>query len=914
MCTSISVIKQSKLILLITCFIFVLSACACTTSENHSTQNRDTFEFYKTSEHYAIDGSLSESFWVNGEPLVGFRVDSDPEQIPVENTEVYLAYSTNALLAAFVCEEKMIDKLTEAIVSSGLKAWKGDYCELQVFSRPETPYYSPFLQRLDYKNANNKARTQRHFTITAAGAKQEGNIYKVGPHTSYITDDSWECEWQAAVTMLKDRYIIELSIPWSEIGGFPQPGHSFRLGFIRHRSETIREISRFNWYSGENFQVETFDPAHFIQEHPVMFAPVVFHDDHAKIKRYVETTDPWTVKRDRTEYKNVLTGRTVELRAAHFYLGIRGFLLPDSIKNLYTDETWALEEDNFIDELGNAGALGPFLPGFLNQKGDAALDSLYKRYGMKFTYHGSVSGKRAMDAGATILRPRGTPAFFDPVYAGLKNSMLEEWLKKYGTKPWLFDIRGQDEPFNQIATIRMPGMYERVNKELMEEYGVDMGVPPGIPGIPYQDQAIDENSRTVADHATALSRIATFRWLNKRFYEVAKDEYEIVRKYAPGKLYQAYNRNAVADMDFLDQSLIYEVTDYFSADPYSSFNIYVYGTARSRYHVGFTGKFVTDLAAGKPTQMIIQGCEMIQRLSTPKNIREWTSQAAKAGVTMLDWWGNPRLHYPEVYHEMLRLSKLWKNLPALDIPVSSDIAVLFSDDSRVAAGDEGLQSHYTLHALLGEKAGAWFSFISENHVRRGLQSLTGKKLIIAPQCAYLSKAFAQNLIDQVENGAVLIILDPDALTYDIESGSLSQERMGLLGIPVGEKREAFELIPTQESRKRFAISRALPLRPMKCRTTLNARVLDVPGDARVLFTYPDGSSAAYSRTVGNGEVIVFGAMPFNDSELAIVDSGWDDFFVSVINELGIDRDLPLWKFMFSADGGEVKTHELLISR
>ena len=899
---------------MIACFIFLMCAYACTTSENYITRNRDTFEFYKTGERYIIDGNLNETFWKNAEPLGGFRIDSDPERIPVENTEVYLAYSTDALLAAFVCEKKMIEKLNEKIASSGLNVWKGDYCELQVFSRPETPYYSPFLQRLDFKNANDKARTQRHFTITAVGEKQEGNIYKVGPHTSYITDDSWECEWQASVSRQKGRYIIELSIPWSEIGGFPQPGHIFKLGFIRHRRETVREISRFNWYTGVNFQVESFDPLHFIQEHPVMFAPVVFHDNHAVIKRYVETTDPWKVIRTHTEYESVLTGRTVELRAAHFYLGIRGFLLPDSIKNLYTDETWALEEDNFIDELGNAGAFGPFLPGFLNQKGEAALDSLYKRYGMKFTYHGYVSGKKALDGGATILRPRGTPAFFDPVYAGLKNSMLEKWLKNYGKKPWLFDIRGQDEPFNQIATIRMPGMYERVNKELMEEYGVDMGVPLGVPGIPYQDQAIDENSHTVADHATALSRIAIFRRLNKRFYEIAKDEYEIVRKYAPGKLYQAYNRNAVADMDFLDQSLIYDVTDYFSADPYPSFNIYVYGSARSRYHVGFTGKLVTDLAAGKPTQMIIQGCEMIQRLSTPENIREWTSQAAKAGVTMLDWWGNPRLHYPEVYHEMLRLSKLWKNLPALDIPSSSDIAVLFSDDSRAAAGDEGLHSHYTLHSLIGEKAGAWFSYISENHVRRGLQSLDGKKLIIATQCAYLSKTFAENLIGQVENGAVLIILDPDALTYDIESGSLSQERMRLLGIPLCEKREAQELKPTQESGKRFTIDRALPLRPMKCRTTLNARVLDVPGDARVLFTYPDGKPAAFSRTLGKGEVIVFGAMPFNDSELAVEDSGWGDFFVSIIDELGIDSDLPLWKFMFPVEGGEVETHELLISR
>src|SRR5512136_1679852 len=111
-------------------------------------------------------------------------------------------------------------------------------------------------------------------------------------------------------------------------------------------------------------------------------------------------------------------------------------------------------------------------------------------------------------------------------------------------------------------------------------------------------------------------------------------------------------------MDFLDQALLWDYTDYYSADPYPSFCIYVYGAARSRYHVGFTSKLVTDLAAGKPTQMIIQGCEMIQRLSTVENVREWASQAAKAGVTMLDWWGTPRLDHPAVYREMIRLSRL----------------------------------------------------------------------------------------------------------------------------------------------------------------------------------------------------------------------------------------------------------------
>ncbi|MFC1508271.1 beta-galactosidase trimerization domain-containing protein [Candidatus Omnitrophota bacterium] len=885
----------------------VLLVFSCSSPKNMTDSIKHAFTINKTADDAGIDGILNEPHWKDSNTLGDFRIDADPERIPDVTTGVSAAYNDKALLVAFTCEETM----AESSAKTGNR--KKDYCELQVFSRPETPYYSPFIQRLDYKNASDSMRTQRFFIVTATGDRRDGNIYKTGPHTPYITDDSWEGDWESSVSADKDGYTVEMSIPWDTIGGMPQPGHTFKLQFVRHRNVPEQEILSFNWCAGENIQVESFDPKDFTQEHAQIFSPVVFEDNHALLTRYVETEDPWEVKRPQTEYMNALTNRPVDNRAAHFYLGIRGFLLPGRIREKYDDATWAAEENNYITEMGKAGINGPFLPGFMSRVGESGIDSLYDEHGMKFSYHVYGSTKKAMDAGAKILRPRGTPAFFDPVYVGIKNDILAAWLKKYGDKPWLFDIRGQDEPFNQIGTILQPGTYEMVNADLKRDYGVELGVPVGIPNIPYQNQPIHDRSRRVPDHETALSRIAVFRWLNRKFHEVAKSEYDIAKKYAPDKLYQAYNRNAVADMDFLDQSLIYDVTDYFSADPYPSFCIYVYGAARSRYHVGFTSKWVTDLAVGKPTQMIIQGCDMIQRYSTPENVREWTSQAAKTGATILDWWGNPRLDHPDLYREMLRLSRLWIDLPAPDVPEHAEIAVLFSDDSRVAAGDEALHAHYTLQAILGEDIGAWFTFVSENHVRRGLQSLEGYKLIIAPQLAYVSQEFADLLIKQVEGGATLVLLDPDALKHDIESDSLANRRKALLGMENCTARNASEFVPTDITKARFPCIRSLPLRPLRnVGNTDNARVLDVPSDADVLFSYSDGSPGAYSRNIGDGRVIVFGAMPFQDSEFAIKNTGWNCFFSSIIDELKIESNLPVWKFMFPKEGGEAETFDLLV--
>lgn len=876
------------------------------------TRVRHSFTLLRADEPCRVDGKLDEGFWRNAEPLEGFRVDADPRRLPADRTVAHLAFNDRALLVAFVCYEPMMAKLAADVAWQGADAWTGDYCELQVFSRPETPYYSPFMQRLDYMNANRKARTQRGFMVTAANRRSDANIHKVGCHTPYLTDHSWDGEWESGVSRLDDRYVIEMAIPWSPIGGRPPPGHTFKLGFARHRKETKREIARFNWYSGENIRVESFDPASFIQEHPILFAPVKWESGRAVLTRTIETADPWAVRRSETTYREALTARPVPLRAAHFYLGIRGFLLPPKIRKRYDRDSWATEEAHFIEELGRAGANGPFLPGFLHKVGEAGLEDLHKRYRISFSYHGGgVSAEEARKAGATIFRPRLGVASFDPVAADLKARKLGEWLKKHGKKPWLLDVRGPDEPFNQIAALRMPGTLERINRELKEKYGVVMGVSVGVPKTPYEDQPLDASARAVPDHGTSLSRIATFRWMNEQLAEAARCEHEVVRQFAPNKRYQAYNRNAVADMDFLDQSLVYGVTDTFSADPYPSFCSYVYGAARSRYHVGFTSKLVTDLAAGKPTRMIIQGCEMIQRYSTPGNVREWASQAAKAGVTMLEWWGNPRLQDPALYKEMLRLSHLWKNLPALDLPAATEIAVIFSDDSRAAAGDEGLHAHYTLHALLGEELGAWFRFVGENHVRRGLQSLEGVKLIVAPQLAYVSKAFAERLAERVRDGATLVVLDPDAISHDIETGPLEEQRLQLVGMAGCRERSAESLVPTPVGRKRFGLRGPLPVRPMRnVGYTRNARVLAVPKDGRPLFTYPDGTPAAYSRRLGRGEVLVFGAMPFHDGEFAIRPSGWDELLRALIDEMGLRRDLPSWRFMFPATGGEVQTYDL----
>jgi hypothetical protein len=275
-------------------------------------------------------------------------------------------------------------------------------------------------------------------------------------------------------------------------------------------------------------------------------------------------------------------------------------------------------------------------------------------------------------------------------------------------------------------------------------------------------------------------------------------------------------------------------------------------------------------------------------------------------VTHLEWFGDPRSEDPPLYQAMLRVTRQWKDLPALDIPKRADVAVIFSDDSRAATNDDHLNAHYLLHCLLGEKLGIWYTFVGENSVRKGHQSLAGYKLIFAPSLSYVSRPFAEGLTAAVRAGATLVVFDPDALTYDIETGPLASQRKELLGTALGSKRECSHFLAAPEGKRRFPETRLMLIEPGKSGEI--ARTLEIPNDARVLFNYEDGTPGVYARRLGKGEVIVFGAMPLADTGPAYTigtsgllgATGWDTFLATLAKEKNIKTDLPIWRFELPA--------------
>ena len=398
--------------------------------------------------------------------------------------------------------------------------------------------------------------------------------------------------------------------------------------------------------------------------------------------------DPLAVNRPNPTYESVLTKRRLERLVTSYHLNFydgprRPPSAPAEPKPAALSETQIQALTDYI----RAGMDGPFVPRFIDRFGETTLNE-WANKGMKFPYfppYGSFTAA-AKQAGAIFFFPpaygsgeRGV-ACWDPRLMDLTDKAVEDWLRVNGKKPWLSCILGVDEPLNYAGTIRSPDAVEFVNRALKQKFpALKLNLTAQDPELVQPWTTTDPGILNKDPLDVALLRIAVWRWLNDQLYEHARREYRIVKTYAPQVSYFAYNRNAISILDFMskysphtidrvDQVRYYDVTDGYSADPYPTANLKAQGQMRALYHVGFISKLMTDLAGGKPSKLIEQAFLFHDRRPTPENIREWASQAAKAGVMHLEWFGDPRSEDPALYREMLRITRQWKELPALDIP------------------------------------------------------------------------------------------------------------------------------------------------------------------------------------------------------------------------------------------------------
>jgi hypothetical protein len=339
-----------------------------------------------------------------------------------------------------------------------------------------------------------------------------------------------------------------------------------------------------------------------------------------------------------------------------------------------------------------------------------------------------------------------------------------------------------------------------------------------------------------------------------------------------------------------DMNRLAKYADYLQCDPYASSAEVRRG--RGVYNHGFGAKLLRDLGA-KHVQIVLQAFDYAGYKMTPDDLLEWASQALRSGADRLCFYhqDNPRFTDPARWKMMLHISKTVSEMKAIKRPTATKTAIFCSSMSLRAEGPSCLADEiYTAYALLGEKLGCWFDFVSDLQLERGSRKLSDYKVIYLPLGAYQDEATARKLMDWVKAGGTLICGDPTVWSFGPDGADLSALRTELFGIRVGKPTEAGEIALND---------RPMPVYPAHTldgpRRSTARTLVEPAGGVSVLGKYPDETAAVVQAAYGTGKAILFGVNPFVP-DAVLSDSVLEDFIEGIEKSAGEPTGLDIWRF------------------
>jgi hypothetical protein len=122
---------------------------------------------------------------------------------------VRLAWSKEALLVKWVCQDRQIKNLKTAASGRDGKVVEDDSVELVLSSGATGETW--------------------HFAVNAKGTQQDYRVSSVG-----VREDLWNPVWQASMRLEADRWEVDLTIPFASLGQTPNPNESWQARFLRH--------------------------------------------------------------------------------------------------------------------------------------------------------------------------------------------------------------------------------------------------------------------------------------------------------------------------------------------------------------------------------------------------------------------------------------------------------------------------------------------------------------------------------------------------------------------------------------------------------------------------------------------------------------------------------------------------------
>jgi transposase-like protein len=169
-----------------------------------------------------IDGAINKGEWSSAQQhvkILSVNNQDGKKQKPTNKTNVYIGHTQKRIFVAFICYEKNMAGLKadiSALEARDTNLWTDDCVEILI---------DPLASGSDFY----------HFIINANGILYD----------ALNGDNSWDSNIKIAATKYQDRWIIELSIPFSDFGYTPTGDELWRGNFCREQKRRHENSSLF---------------------------------------------------------------------------------------------------------------------------------------------------------------------------------------------------------------------------------------------------------------------------------------------------------------------------------------------------------------------------------------------------------------------------------------------------------------------------------------------------------------------------------------------------------------------------------------------------------------------------------------------------------------------------------------------
>jgi len=176
--------------------ILILLVCVAAFAED---ANEGFYRPQKIDTPPLLDGSLSDRCWQTT-PRIHFIKSETDRHEPENTTDVMLCYDNNNLYIAWDCIEKSPEEILKIKTENDSDVWLDDCVE--VFIAPD--YYQYIVANSYYGFIINSIGTRADLKRTVSSNEDERR--------------AWNGDWQAKSSILSDRWVLEVLIPFKTLG------------------------------------------------------------------------------------------------------------------------------------------------------------------------------------------------------------------------------------------------------------------------------------------------------------------------------------------------------------------------------------------------------------------------------------------------------------------------------------------------------------------------------------------------------------------------------------------------------------------------------------------------------------------------------------------------------------------------